>query len=133
LIEVKSKPTYLIITDSIGMKVPFIWCVGAAVIGAAFFNATDAILTSVMVFLMTWVSFTITSFMLGIQQNIGLLSNLAYDRVIKFIWFSAAFGFVVSVICAVGKVSSSIFFFTAVSSIVYFGFALAAARKWGEY
>ena len=70
---------------------------------------------------------------MGFQQNSGMLSNLAYDRVVKFIWFSSAFGWAVSVFYAVVKQSDFNFFFTIVFSIVYFGFALAAARKWGEY
>ena len=128
-----SKPAYLTITDKFGLKVPLIWCVSAALVGTAGFNATDALVVSAMSLIMAWVGLKITSFVLGFQKNSGILSNLAYDRVIKFIWFSSAFGWLVSVIYAVVKESEFNFFFYVVFSIVYFGFALAAARKWGCY
>jgi len=129
----EARPNYLAITDKLGFKIPLIWCLSAALVGIVLFQPIEAIAVSVLSLVLVWVGFKAVGFFLSFQQQSGPITNRTYDRVLKFVWFSSALGMSATVLFAMAQESKFALFFYVVSSIVFFGFALAAARRWGCY
>lgn len=125
------KPNYLVRTDHIGFIFPAFWSLAAIVLGGLFYDVSAAIFVSVMSLCIVWVTYKLFSFFLSFQQHSGILSNGLYDQVLKFIWFASVFGLFVSIAHAVIFQPNQYAYYYVVFSIVNFGFALAAARKWG--
>lgn len=129
------KPKYLHCTEVLGFKIPLVWCSLAILVGLLFHEVVEAILVPLLTLLMVYLCHKITCFFLSFQEHSGILSDEVYGVVIKFIWFSSVLGFSISLFNAAFKsVTSEVNFefFNGVFSIVYFGFALAAANKWGK-
>jgi hypothetical protein len=129
------KPNYLNYTETLGFKIPLVWSSLAILVGLIFHEVEEAILVPLLTILMVYICHKTTSFFLSFQEHSGILSDKIYGVVIKFIWFSAVLGFFISLFSAAFEsVNSEVNFefFNGVFSIVYFGFALAAANKWGK-
>ena len=129
------KPKYLNYTEILGFKIPLVWCSLAMLIGLIFHEVVEAILVPPLTLLMVYICHKITSFFLSFQEHSGILSEKVYGVIIKFIWFSAVLGFFISLFSAAYEsVNNEVNFefLNGVFSIVYFGFALAAANKWGK-
>ena len=125
------KPSYLVKTDNIGFLIPIIWATAALVVGVLFYEISGAIFVSVMSLIGTWVMYKLSSLFLSFQQHSGILSNNLYDKVLKLIWLVSVFGFLIFNVNTVITQASQSAYYNVVFSIVYFGFALASARKWG--
>jgi hypothetical protein len=129
------KPKYLYLTEVLGLKIPFLWCLLATVVGLIFYETVDTISVPVLTLLMVYMCYKLACFFLSFQKYSGVVSDSVYGVVIKLIWFSSVIGFFISVFSAVFESTNSeagVAFFKGAFSIVYFGFALAAANKWGE-
>lgn len=126
-------PNYLAITNKIGLALPILWCGCSMLIGSFYFSVSGSIFVSLGSLLVAWVSLKLVSFFLSFQQHSGVVSNETYDLIVKLVWF-------ISVIGAFSISIKSIFsdepqeaFYSVSFNIVYWGGALAAARKWGGH
>lgn len=128
--QLSIKPNYLVKTDNIGFRFPIFWSSMALIWGVLFHEVSGAIFISTMSLFFVWLTYKLTSLFLSFQQHSGVVSNGFFDQVLKFIWFASAFGFLVSITYAVTFQSEQYEYYYVVFSIVSFGFALAAARKW---
>ena len=129
------KPKYLHYTEVLGFKIPIAWCSLAILVGFIFHEIVEAFLVPLLTLLMVYICHKLACFFLSFQEHSGILSDQVYTLVIKLIWFSSVIGFAISLFNAALKSVTSeanVVFFNGVFSIVYFGFALAAANKWGK-
>lgn len=124
------KPAYMEITDKVGFYLPLTWCLISLVIGIAFFDIAGTIFVSIASLFMFWIVNKIFQFILSLQESSGILSNDSYLIALKFIWFGALIGFITSIINSLLTHPAKTAFAHIVFSIFYFGFALAASRKW---
>ena len=127
------KPKYLDLTEKLGLKLPVCWCLIALVIGLLSQEIGGTLFVSSMTLLVTWLSFKLSCLVFSFQENSGILSNSSFDVLLKFVWFASLFGFIYSIFSAIFFQPPKYTFFYLVFSIAYFGFSLAASKKWGSY
>jgi hypothetical protein len=127
------KPKYFYLTEKIGFNLPVVWCFTSLAIGLFFKDIGGAIFISAMSLALTWLSFKLCGFFLSFQQHSGIASNSVFDKILKLIWLVSVIGFTFSILNAVFFKQPEHTYFYLLFSITYFGFSLAASKKWGSY
>ena len=126
------KPIYILQTEKLGLYLPLIWCATSLLVGLGFFDVGGAIFVSIMSFLMCLILNKLSQFVLSFQSHSGIVSNETFQIVVKFIWFGSLVGFLMNFINAILSKPFQEAYFQCAFSIVYFGFALAASKKWDD-
>lgn len=99
------------------------------VFGLVLFDPIATVFVSTMSFVLYLLIDKITQFVLSFQQYSGVVSNDTF-KLLKFIWFTSVIGFFINIATSVLSEPPQEAYFHISFSIVYFGFAVAASKKW---